>query len=289
MRKHEHKLWNIGLNLRYLVFILSFCIWVSGCSSGGFDFGALDDAERTAYEHDQHSLVAFMPLDYMFPDKKVRALARAAGDGDINEIDALVKQGVDVNAKGSKNATPLFWAMHDYQGFVRLLELGADPNAVFDDGTSIMNWCAEHENVRFLKAALAHGGNPNLTAGPYHETPLLRVMGPTRKDRASLLLDSGADINKKGGVGNDTPIMVAANLGQFDLVYQLLNRGADITIKNRNGWDLLDVLAENKRMTDPTNNSQIYKEITSWLEKDISWLKQRGINLPKELPKPKNK
>src|SRR5690606_27774060 len=116
------------------------------------------------------------------PEPQVRALAKAAGNGDVKEIEALVQQGASVNAHGTRNATPLFWAMREdsIKGFTRLLELGADPNVIFDDGGTVMHWAVRHKNDAFLKVALAHGGDPNLNAGKDNETPLFEALGEQR-------------------------------------------------------------------------------------------------------------
>lgn len=235
----------------------------------------MDESEKKANEKSSKELVGFMSLETMFPDPQVRALAKAAGKGKLKKIDALVKQEVDVNARGIRNATPLFWAMrsNSIKGFQKLLELGADPNVVFDDGGTVMHWAVRHEDEDFLKSALKYGGDPNLKAGLMGETPLFEAMGPDDKEKAMLILDAGADINAKNN-HNEPPIFKAATLGQFDLVLQMLNRGADYKIKNKNGKDLADIIAFSRRTMDPDN------ELTQWMHKVIAWLNERGVEIP---------
>lgn len=230
-------------------------------------------SQNLADEKARPLLVAYMSLDTMFSDEKVRALAEAAGEGNVEEVEELVAQGVDVNSKGTSNVTPLFWAMHNINGFKKLLELGADPNVIFDDGGSVIHWAVRVEDEKFLEEALKHGGNPNLVAGPLNETPLFRAATPEGKSKASIMLNAGADINAQR-VYRDTPIMIAARLGQFDLVYELLERGADFSIKDENGNDLLYIISIRKRRMDPKN------ELTRWMEKVIEWLNKRGAYLP---------
>lgn len=233
----------------------------------------MDESEKKANEKASKELVAFMSLETMFPDPQVQALAKAAGKGNLRKIEELVKQGVDVNARGTSNATPLFWAMHNIKGFEKLLELGADPNVVFDDGGTVMHWAVQHKDDEFLKAALKHGGNPNLKAGSMGETPLFDAVGYETKKKADLLLDAGADINAQNNHGA-TPILGAATLGQFDLVYKMLNRGADYSIENKNGYDLARMIAFRRRTMDPNN------ELTQWMHKVIAWLNERGVEIP---------
>src|SRR5690606_27914288 len=101
--------------------------------------------------------------------------------------------------------------------FQLLLELGADPNIVFDDGGTVMHWTAEHQDLGFLRAALEAGGNPNLAAGQDGRSPLYAALGSN--DAMDLLVAAGADINYRLagirvgpaliGAGN-TPLHVAA-------------------------------------------------------------------------------
>ncbi|MGL6197166.1 MAG: ankyrin repeat domain-containing protein, partial [Thermoguttaceae bacterium] len=65
-----------------------------------------------------------------FDDPKVVALCKAIETKDLEEIDRLVADGADVNAKGKGNMTPLFWAFPENKPevFLRILEHGADPN-----------------------------------------------------------------------------------------------------------------------------------------------------------------
>jgi ankyrin repeat protein len=166
------------------------------------------------------------------------------------------------------------------------LALGADPNVIFDDGGSVMYWAVHHVNNEFLKEALKHGGNPNLTEGSFIElqTPnhtavsrqksLLHeaAMGPGM-EKAEILLSAGADINARDAFGN-TPVMDAVYSGQFDIVLELLNRGADYTIPNKNGFTLEKIIADRRKTVDPKN------ELTRYLDKVIDWLAAKGVTIP---------
>ncbi|WP_141686152.1 ankyrin repeat domain-containing protein [Alishewanella sp. HH-ZS] len=67
---------------------------------------------------------------------------------------------------GELGVTPLYWPIkqNNIHGFWRLLELGEDPNAIFYDGMSVMFFAAQNENLEFLKLALEHGADPNLSS-----------------------------------------------------------------------------------------------------------------------------
>lgn len=270
---------------RKSIFIVGLAFFALGCKANNIDFEGMESSGKRFNERQSKDVVAAMPLEIMFPDSQVRALAKAAGEGKAAQIDELVKQGVDVNARGTHNAPPLFWAMRNnsIKGFKKFLELGADPNVIFGDG-SVMHWAARHENVAFLKAALEHGGNPNLRAGKLDKTPLfdtIGVSGSGNKEAMRMLLKSGADIDAKTSgeifgkpMGGKTPIMSAADLARFDIVCELLERGADYKTKDVNGYDLADRVASMKDAFVPGSDS------AKWLNKVIAWLSDHGVEVP---------
>ena len=234
----------------------------------------MDTSEKAANERASQQLVAHMSLETMFPDPQSRALAKAAGKGQIRKLNALVEQGVDVNTRGAGNATPLFWALRNIKGFERLLQLGANPDVVFNDGGSVMHWAVGKPNTAFLVSALRHGGNPDLVGTIRQETPLFAAMGPDNKNKLSVLLAAGADMNFQAKNG-ETPMMVAAGLGQFDTVFALLELGADYQLKNSyNDGTLMDEIAFSRRTIDPKSDGG------RWMEKVIDWLAKRGVEIP---------
>lgn len=119
---------------KYLIVVSA--LFLAGCSSAG----QLSDIEKR-YEHNvSKKVLIHMDIKTMFPSEDLRKLAEAAGKGKTSVIDKLINEGVDVNARGTENATALFWSMRNERGFNYLLAKGADPNVVFGDGGSVMHW-----------------------------------------------------------------------------------------------------------------------------------------------------
>jgi len=91
----------------------------------------------SAYAHNQsthethHGDEAMLGIDAngIFKDPGVVQLAQAAAGGDVQTVHDLVRQGVDVNARGDLNTSLLEWAfLHkSIVGMQALLETGADP------------------------------------------------------------------------------------------------------------------------------------------------------------------
>jgi hypothetical protein len=234
----------------------------------------MEIAEKKYNERIRRTAVAFMSLETMFPDPKVRELAKAAGKGKIKKIDQLVREGVNVNAQGTSRATPLFWAMRDYDGFKRLLELGADPNIVYDDGNSVMHAAAKLRNKKIIKLALEHGGNPNLVStDSFRQTPLFEAL-LNGIDMIDLLLEYGANINARDWF-DSTPLLDAAGGNtDFEIVYHLLERGADYSLKDRNGYDLALKLSRTVGRLRPGTKGE------RWQKKVIDWLHAKGVEIP---------
>ncbi|NQZ09746.1 MAG: hypothetical protein HRT35_21555 [Algicola sp.] len=258
--------WVVKLTLP-VVLVLSLTSTVS------FAQDSMASKQQRFNQTQEHKVLIKMSLKEMFIDANVRKLADAAGDGDIDLIEQMLAQGVDVNARGTSNATPLFWAMKDSDGFKKLLEAGADPNVVFDDGGSVMHWAARMEDSRFLALALKHQGNPDLRAGMFMETPLFSATG--RPDNVALLVQNKGDINARSQrvnpftdqVVGETPVMDAAQKHQFDTVLQLLKLGADHQIINGNGKSLLDVLNTFDGLLDPkSKEAKALGEVDHWLK-----------------------
>ncbi|MGI9229664.1 MAG: ankyrin repeat domain-containing protein, partial [Gammaproteobacteria bacterium] len=249
------------LNIKYLL-LLALVVCATSCGPGNldhcnnpeeYDFACLKAAENA---YSKREAIEFMSLKTMFPNEQVRALAKAVGKGRIKTIEKLVDQGIDVNSQGKKGATPLYWAMrkNNVKGFRKLLELGADPDIMFDgdegEGKAVIHYTIDHKNLDFLRLVLEHGANPNQTSYTFEQIPLHNAIGiggwKKQKKRdisvIMILLDHGADINK-GDISGNTPVMNAVSKGRFDVVYLLLNNGADYNLKNDVDFDLMDEIA----------------------------------------------
>ena len=199
------------------------------------------------------------PLLEVFKDEKTRSLAKAAGNGNVQMINMLVGQGVEVNSKGEKGLTPLFWAMRqkNRNGFNALLKRGADPNLLFDDGGSVMYWSILHSDKYYLEQALVNGGNPNIKGGAFGGTIIFSALG-TQSDKLDMLITHGVDLNALNQFGS-SPAIVAASLGNFDVALKLLKAGANSRIVNNSGATLGSVLLDKEKILEP--NSQKFKDL----------------------------
>lgn len=215
------------------------------------------------------------------------ALAKAAGRGDVAEITRQLAAGIDINTVGAHGITPLWWSawVENYVGFVALLEKGANPNYVRQEGLSLMLYVTRMKDARFLETVLRHKGDPNLLDNGIVETPIFRALMLPNRRNLDLLLAAGADLNMQDE-GGWTPAMRAiAAAGDYKIVWEFLQRGADPTLKTKNGKTLADMIE--LRMIDADSERYI------WREKVIEYLRGKGIvarrpanELPRTKPLP---
>ena len=142
---------------------------------------------------------------------------KCKGDN-ADEVKRLLSTGmVDVNCvisdESGHEETPLGEAatMGHENVVLVLLEAGADPNKVYNGGSTP------------LRDAVTHGYQNRLSV-------------------VSMLLDWGADINKKGGPYEETPLHAASHtyFGDPEMVELLLNRGAKVNTIDWHGWTPYD-------------------------------------------------
>jgi len=149
----------------------------------------------------------------------------AAKSGDLAQIQGLVVQGADVNAKTTRDETPLMVASLAGKGEVvnYLLQRGANINARSASGLTALH-------------AAAYAGQAEIV---------------------SLLVAKGAAVNDASNRFGTTPLLMASEENHIETVRTLLGHGADVTAVEINGynptsqagwrehWDVLELLLAN--------------------------------------------
>lgn len=172
--------------------------------------------------------------DEVFRDPAVAEVARAACTGDVGAIAKAAEAGVDIDAAGFQQATPLYWAItcENPRGVEALLEAGADPNRMYgrEGGARFdaVYQAATYTDSRMLRVILEHGGNPDGRQENSADSPIMRALTVGRSannwENWDLLINVGADINQADSLGH-TIATSAAALGAYDQVAGLLDRG----------------------------------------------------------------
>ena len=138
-------------------------------------------------------------------------LHTASTNGQMEDALALLQNGVDANARGSNDETPLHCALTE--GITRVLfYYRADLNA--KDG--------------------------------YNRTPLHEAVVKRRLEVAQVLLDKDADPNHVD-VDRRTPLHLASEAGYVEGIRLLLERGAEVRTRDRWGLTPFELASKNHR------------------------------------------
>ena len=113
----------------------------------------------------------------------------------------------------------------DTQEVERLIRAGVDVNNKENDGVTPIHCAAENGHTDTVQLLLDHGANVNVKDAEGY-TPISEAAENGHRDTVRLLLDHGANVDAEDDEG-DTPISQAANNGHTDTVKLLLTAGAD--------------------------------------------------------------
>lgn len=136
-------------------------------------------------------------------DPLVKELSDAVFDGTLDDVQEVLKKGVDVNGFDEYSCTALFLAVS----------------------------AAKMDNLSRVRLLLEAGANPNLGDEDTNETPLIRAIDG---EICSLLINAGADINAQDNDGI-TALMMAAWHGGLEKMKVLIEAGAEVNRKNKEG------------------------------------------------------
>src|SRR5438128_6848889 len=147
------------------------------------------------------------------------ALMRAALFADVEMMRILVESGAEVRVLGQDGTAPLLRTNHDPDKMRFLLDRGAPV-----DDFAMVAAASVPGSRSALELLLAHGGNGRAAVPAY--TALMAAAGNGDLDAVHCLLDHGASVKAKTPTGF-TALIGAALAGNADVVALLLERGAD--------------------------------------------------------------
>ena len=211
--------------------------------------------------------------------------ATAAGQGDVDILERLIKQGLDVNYEGNDTRGPwgkdtvtlLLWAVlqDSIEGAAALLEAGADPNKTTRRGmTPLMIASARESDEIFELLLLRYKVDPNKIFGRPYKTALTIVLeernnlGEKRFARANKLIKYGADVNLDMDRG-ETAAINFSMLGDWRAVYWLLEHDANYEARDSAEATLMCYLRNSYKanMLAPSEAFTYRDKVRNWLLK----------------------
>ncbi|MGI9451781.1 MAG: ankyrin repeat domain-containing protein [Geminicoccaceae bacterium] len=202
------------------------------------------------------------------------ALAESTAQGDLNQMEALIDQGANVNAKGADGVDMLYWSyVSGSKGsFAKLLQHGANPLRDPPSRKAIAFEAARDDDPGYLEILLEQGLEPNTTIKQGARATLLMEAAKTgHMQQVNLLMEYCADLNWTDGEFGHNAAKAAATFRHWDIVIRLLEAGYSYDLQ-RLGW-IVD--ADFQRMS-----SAASPEIREQLSTLVGMLEERGLVFP---------
>lgn len=201
-------------------------------------------------------------------------LQNAIDADDPAAVEAAIRAGAQVNAKGVHGVTPLEYAIGHFrkQAYQELLKLKADTAQRDDEKDNAMTLAVQAyaKDPDYLKLALEAGGDPN-TRRPDNDPIIVRFINDRNLEAIRLMKKAGADLNIRNRA--DRPLVIYAGIIEYwDVVWCFLELGADYQYPNEPiGWK---EIFNRPKVTPPDSPLRPYK-VKAW-----KFLRERGIALP---------
>ncbi len=183
----------------------------------------------------------------------------------IENQDALLVSGLSQNTAlikqvNSVGYTPLMYAScyPSVEVVQALIKNGADLNAKDKDSKTALMIAAEYGHLEVVKALLNNGADVNAKAKNFNKTPLMFAAEYGHVEVVKALLNNGADVNALT-ISGLTALHYAIHKGSFKVVETLIDNRANVNLSVKDGYtplmtaasevpcdlDILQILLEN--------------------------------------------
>lgn len=176
-----------------------------------------------------------LPKDVSQAKDNNEALIEASKQGITADVERLLGEGADVNARDALGCTPLIWAATNrhLQVAMMLLDHRADVNAATDeDGfTGLIGSCA-NGHTELVKLLVENQADIFQKDKRFEAPPFVWAASGDSVMVLELLINKGVDVNCTAKNG-ETALMGAALEGYLAEVQYLVKMGANINAKNK--------------------------------------------------------
>ena len=170
-----------------------------------------------------------------------RGLHAAAAQGDVREIERLLRSGAAIDARDARSRTPLHVAafMAKHEAARTLIRLGADANAFESQQYDIVTIAAVANDVPMLRLALEGGCRPTNITSPYQGTALIAASHLGHVEVVRTLIAAKAPLDHVNNLGW-TALIEAIVLGDGGkrhtaVLKDLVDAGANVNLGDRSG------------------------------------------------------
>jgi ankyrin repeat protein len=171
-------------------------------------------------------------------------LIDAVRNQDLQQVQKLLTQHADVNARSGDGSTALLWAAHwnalEIAGL--LIRAGADTNAANDFRMTPLSEACTNGSVGMVDLLLKAGANPN-TAIATGVPPIMACAKTGSAAAVRALIAGDADANARESAQHQTALMWAAAEHHPDVVRVLIDAKANVQARTRNGFTALHFAA----------------------------------------------
>lgn len=159
-------------------------------------------------------------------------LVDAIQNNNVDTIRKFLDEGGDVNTK-LEGKTLLYIAADEWCDDIveLLLEMGANPNALNDNGDVALVVPICYNKINIVRMLLEAGANVNFSC-PIGHTALVLAAFTGDPDLLLLLLGYGVNVNLQNNLGQ-TGLHWAAYYARKDMIEILLEAGADYTLRTK--------------------------------------------------------
>ncbi len=189
---------------------------------------------------------AVAELDRLDVSRSMAGFVRAVESGDEHVCRLLLDTGFDVNARDSRQWTPLMVAAFSGREALalELIRLGASLHAQDADGYTPLHWSALNGYVAVVELLLRRGADVDALslAGI---TPLLQASARGHAAVVELLLRHKARVNIVAADGSTALLKAVAN-GHWRIIRLLLDAGASTQAKMQGGATLAEIAARSR-------------------------------------------